>query len=416
MKRTKTTFGAVAASLAGLAGSIWWLLRRSIPQTDRSMTLAGLLAEVEVIRDAWGVPHIYADTAHDLFFAQGFVHAQDRLWEMDFQRRLVAGRLSEILGATTLEIDRWMRVLGLRRQSEADLQVMSDEARRALEAYARGVNRFIETAPALPVEFTLLHYQPEPWTPVDSLSWTKMMAFGLSDNWDTEIIRARLIDRLGPSRAAHLEAGYLADNPVIVTEIDYASLGESAFERRATAGAFSGDSSASNSWVVSGTRSTTGKPLLANDPHLLMRIPGIWYENHLVGADYDVIGASLPGVPAVIIGHNARIAWGLTAGLADVQDLYVERFHPDDPHLYQVNGEWRPAEVRHEEIRVRGRRRPVIEEVVVTRHGPVITKLAPVETQPLALRWSGYEPDAGSTDAMLKLNRARAWEDVLRAL
>ncbi len=416
MTRVRTMLGTLAAGLASLAGGMWWLLHRPLPQTDGTLKLEELLDDVEIIRDRWGVPHLYAETGHDLFFAQGFVHAQDRLWQMDFQRRLVAGRLSEVLGPTTLEIDRWMRVLGLRRQVEADLQVVSEEGRRALEAYARGVNCFIDAAPALPVEFALLHYEPEPWTPADSLSWAKMMAFGLSNNWDTEIIRARLIHRLGPERAALLEGRYPADNPVIVPDVNYATLGESALKHKASAGPFDGDLGASNSWVVDGTRSTTGKPLLANDPHLLMRIPGIWYENHLVGAGYNVIGASLPGVPAVIIGHNERIAWGLTAGMADVQDLYIERFHPDNPHLYQVNGEWQPARVRREEIRVRGRRRPVVEEVVVTRHGPIITGLVPQEVQPLALRWSGYDVDTRSTDAFLGLNRADNWEEVLTVL
>lgn len=416
MRHVNRSFGMLAFGLAGLAGGAWHLLRRPLPQTSGTLEIEGLLDDVEIIRDRWGVPHVYAETAHDLFLAQGFVHAQDRFWQMDFQRRLVAGRLSEVLGPTTLEIDRWMRVLGLRRQVEEDLQTGSDEARRVLEAYAKGVNRFLETTPALPVEFTLLHYQPEPWTPADSLRWAKMMAFGLSENWTTEIIRARIIDRLGPELASRLDGAYLADNPVIVPDVEYAGLGESALKRRAPADAFAGDLGASNSWVVSGKRSATGKPLLASDPHLLMRIPGIWYENHLVGGGYNVTGASLPGVPAVIIGHNEHIAWGLTAGLADVQDLYIERFHADDPHLYQVNGEWQPAQVLREEIRVRGRRRPVIEEVVVTRHGPIITGLAPQETRPLALRWSGYEPDTGSTDCFLRLNRATNWEDVLRAL
>ncbi|MFQ5594508.1 MAG: penicillin acylase family protein, partial [Anaerolineae bacterium] len=413
MTHAVRSFGMLAL---GLATGTWHLLRRPLPQTSGTLDIGDLLDDVEIIRDRWGVPHIYADTAHDLFFAQGFVHAQDRFWQMDFQRRLVAGRLSEVLGSTTLEIDRWMRVLGLRRQVEADLQTVSDEARRVLEAYAKGVNRFLETTPALPMEFTLLHYQPEPWMPVDSLSWAKMMAFGLSENWTTEIIRALIIGRIGPDRASRLDGVYPPENPVIVPDVEYAGLGESALKRQARADAFAGDLGASNSWVVSGKRSATGKPLLASDPHLLMRIPGIWYENHLVGAGYNVTGASLPGVPAVIIGHNERIAWGLTAGLADVQDLYIERFHPSYPHLYRVNGEWQPAQILQEEISVRGRRRPVVEEVVVTHHGPIITDLAPQESQPLALRWSGYEPDAGSTDCFLKLNRATNWEDVLEAL
>lgn len=416
MRRRSAVLTTLAAGLAGLAGGTGWLLRRPLPQTDGELTLEGLLDEVEVIRDRRGVPHIYAETAHDLFFAQGFVHAQDRLWQMDFQRRLAAGCLSEVLGERTLDIDQWMRVLGLRRQAEADLDAVSDEARRSLEAYAKGVNRFIETTPGLPVEFALLRYEPAPWTPMDSLSWAKMMAFGLSGDWDSKIIRARLFSRLEPMHALLLEGGYPPDSPAIVPGVDYASFGESGLRRKPMPDPFSGDLGASNSWVVDGSRSATGKPLLANDPHLLMEIPGIWYENHLVGSGFNVVGASLPGAPAVLIGHNERIAWGFTAGMADVQDLYIEQFHPDDPHRYQVNGEWRPAEVRREEIRVRGRKQPVIEEVIVTRHGPIITKLVPERAQPLALRWTGYAPSAGSTECFLALNQARNWEDVLQAV
>ncbi len=417
MKRTHTLLTGLIAGAASLAGGSWWLLRRPLPQIDGSLMIDGLLDEVEIIRDEGGVPHIFAETAHDLFFAQGFVHAQDRLWQMDFQRRLVAGRLSEVLGAATLDTDRWMRILQLRRHTEADWERASDEARRGLQAYAKGVNRFIETTPALPFEFTLLRYDPEPWTPVDSLSWSKLMAFALSGDWDSEIIRARLIDRLGPERAARLAGRYPSENPIIVPDIDYAALGDAMLEHSDHLDTLArGNLSASNSWAVAGSRSAAGKPLLANDPHLLMRIPGIWYENHLVGGGYNVAGASWAGVPAVLIGHNEHIAWGITAGMADVQDLFIERFHADDPHRYQVNGEWQPAEVQREEIRVRGRTQPEVEDVVVTRHGPIITSLAPDETQPLALRWPGYDPDAGTIDGFLRLNRARNWDEVRGAL
>jgi penicillin amidase len=242
-----------------------------------------------------------------------------------------------------------------------------------------------------------------------------MMALGLSADWDSEIIRAHLTARLGPQHAAWLEGLYPPGNPVIVPDIDYAALGTSALARRRN-GPLPGSLGASNSWVIAGERSVTGMPLLANDPHLPLRIPGTWYENHLVGASYNVTGMSLPGVPAIMIGHNERAAWGFTAALADTQDIYIEKFHPEDPHQYKVNGAWQPATVHREEIWIKGRRQPAIEEVVVTRHGPIITKLAPGEAQPLALRWTGFDPDRGSLGCFLQLNRARNWDDALRAL
>ena len=416
MNRRHKGLTTLASVLASLIGGTWWLLHRPLPRSRGRLTLGGLLEEVEIHRDRWGVPHIYAATTRDLFFAQGFVHAQDRLWQMEFQRRLAAGRLSEVLGKATLDVDRWVRTLGLYRTAQKSYAGLSDRARRALDAYAAGVNAFLESGHPLPVEFTLLRYRPEPWSPVDSLTWASMMALGLSTGWDAKIIRARLIQRLGPQRAATLEGGYPPDNPVILPEIDYAALGESALRRQATAGPTSDIGAGSNSWVVAGERSVTGKPLLANDPHLMLQIPGIWYENHLVGAGYNVIGASLPGLPSVIIGHNDRIAWGLTASMADVQDLYIERFHPDDPYRYQVNDTWQEAEVYREEIRVRGCREPVIHQVVVTRHGPIITDLAPGESQPLALRWVAQEVGDGTLEAFLRVNRARDWEEFRAAL
>lgn len=414
---------------AGLA----WLSRRRLPQTRGTLCLEGLHAPVEILRDRWGVPHIYAHNVHDLMFAQGFVHAQDRLWQMDFQRRLVAGRLSEVIGPATLDVDRWLRILGLRRVAEADLALLDPDVRATLDAYAAGVNAQIARGP-LPIEFTLLRYRPEPWTVTDTLSWPKMLSWMLSVNWESELLRAQLIGRLGPGRAAELEPAYFSRWPTIVPSVPLGLEGVG-----------------SNNWVIAGSRrspsgdhTATGAPLLANDMHLLMSIPAIWYENHLVSRsepdaepDLHVTGVTFPGIPGVVAGHNAHVAWGFTNGFPDVQDLYIEHLRraEDGRVQYEYCGAWYDAEVRHEEIRVKGAR-PVVEEVIVTRHGPIIDALAPDLIDPkgsekplrqaqgrpsgstwdgLALRWTALEPDR-ATRALYAMNRARDCLEFRQAL
>jgi len=405
---------------AGLA----WLSRRRLPQTDGALQLAGLDAPVEVIRDRWGVPHIYADSLRDLMFAQGFVHAQDRLWQMDFQRRLVAGRLSEIMGAEAVPLDRWTRVIGMRRVAEQEDGLISAEAHATLEAYAAGVNARIDQG-RLPIEFVLLRYKPEPWVVADTLSWIKMMAWTLSVNWETEILRARLIDHLGPEQAAELEPDYFERWPCIVpVGVDHSTVGPSALERAETARPFMAPSAeeglGSNNWVLGGSRTTTGAPLLANDMHLAIRLPATWYENHLVGGDLNVTGVTFPGIPGVVSGHNGYVAWGFTNGFNDVQDLYVEHLRRTEDGRVQAGyeGEWYDAQVIREEIRVKGGA-PVVEEVIVTRHGPIINSLAGdlAGEEPLALRWTALEPDR-MIEGLHAMNRAHnclEFREALRA-
>ena len=373
--------------------ALLWLDRRRLPQTEGTLSLAGLEAPVEVLRDRWGVPHIYAQSRHDLMFAQGFVHAQDRLWQMDFQRRLVAGRLAEVLGAVALPVDRWFRVLGMRRTAEQEPALLGADARAALEAYALGVNACAGRG-RLPLEFTLLGYRPEPWTVVDTLSWAKMMAWTLSVNWEAELLRAQLLARLGAERAAELEPRIAADQPLIVPPgVDYSVLGGAALERAAAARRFAGpgpgEGLGSNNWVLAGTRTASGAPLLANDMHLALAAPAIWYENHLVAPGMTMTGVTFPGIPGVVAGHNGSVAWGFTNGFPDVQDLYIEHLRrTDDGRVqYEYCGEWLDAQVIREELRVKGGQ-PVIEEVIVTRHGPIINSLAAdlAGEQPLALR------------------------------
>ncbi len=417
MSKRVGSIAAILGAFSGLAGlGYYWLFQRPLPKAKGRLALAGLEAPVDILRDRWGVPHIYAQSSGDLFFAQGFVHAQERLWQMDFHRRLVAGRLSEILGAVSLPLDRWMRTLGLQRAAAAQQNTVDALSRQVLESYAAGVNTQIQSASrksSLPVEFLLLHYQPEPWTVLDSLGWAKMMAWNLSVNWETEILRARLIARLGPEKAAELEPLDFEQGPrVIPPGIDYSCIrGEATLRRTAEVQKFTGPTArnglGSNNWVISPALSETGMPLLANDMHLGLTAPAIWFENHLAGGGFNVSGVSFPGVPGIIAGHNEHVAWGFTNGFPDVQDLYVERLRRTETgrvqYLYQ--GQWEEAQVIHERIRVKGGPE-VTEEVILTRHGPIINSLAPDFTEaPLALRWTALEPDT-MVRALVEMNRA----------
>jgi penicillin amidase len=424
MPKLRRTLGLTAGIALGLAGAgLHWLFRRPLPRTAGTVEIpTGLDSPVEIHRDRWGVPHIYAETEADLFFAQGYVHAQDRLWQMDFQRRLVSGRLAEVVGKVALPVDRWMRILGLRRISKQEAALLHGEALGLVEAYVEGVNERI-AAGRLPAEFCLLRYRPETWTVTDSLCWIKMMSWALSVNWETELLRARLIARLGPERAAELEPAYSGRYPLVVPPgVDYSSIGDSALGNAQRARPFLGPAAheglGSNSWVVHGTRTATGAPLLANDMHLLLSTPAIWYENHLTAGDLNVTGVTFPGIPGVVAGHNAHVAWGFTNGFPDVQDLYLERFRTNESSEleYEFRDEWCPADVRHETIRVRGQD-PVSLLVVATHHGPVINDLAPGLSgeDPIALRWTSLEPDT-MIQGVFAVARARNVREFRQAL
>jgi penicillin amidase len=415
-----------AAGLAGIAGGSYYLLtRRPLPRKKGKLVLHGLHEKVEIITDQYGIPHIYAENEDDLFFSQGYIHAQDRLWQMDLNRRIGSGRLSEVVGPATLELDRFCRRLGLHRAAEEAAARLSTHDRRLLETYARGVNAYIEQyRNRLPIEFAILRYRPEPWKASDTLQWGKMMGWTLSGNWETEIIRARLVARLGPDQAARLESGYDPHQPLIVPPgVEYNGVNLGLLEQYEQIKELSGFGmlGGSNNWVVDGTMTTTGAPMLCNDPHLGQAAPSIWYECHLVAGDIDVIGASFPGSPGIIIGHNQYIAWGMTNAVSDVEDLYIEKFHPEKPHLYEFEGRWEEAHIIREEIKIRGKKEPVVEEVRITRHGPVITSLpipggnGAASELPLALRWTGMEQNH-IISALQKLDRATNWHEFREAL
>ncbi|HEU4760204.1 MAG TPA: penicillin acylase family protein, partial [Dehalococcoidia bacterium] len=376
----------------------------------------GLRGRVEIIRDRWGVPHIYADNLRDLFFGNGYAQAQDRLWQMEFNRRLASGRLSEVLGPGALEVDRLMRRIGFRRAAERDWSEAEADERAVTEAFAAGVNACIEGG-ALPIEFTVLRFRPEPWSPVDTLAFGRFMSWTLVGYWDTEIVRSWTIERFGAEVMAELEPRYPVGGPVIVppgTEAKGAGPDMSDDYRAAAEAIGVAPGAMSNNWAVDGHKSATGKPLLANDPHLPLTMPSIWWEVHLDSPEVKAAGAGLPGVAGVIIGHNDRIAWGITAAMTDGDDLFVERVNPDNPSQYEYKGEWADGDVVREEIKVRGRSRPVVEEVLLTRHGPVISPAVKGETRTLSLRTTGLEPWR-QMRALLMLMGARNWDEFREA-
>ncbi len=408
---------ALGVGVGAAAAAFRHLLRGSLPQTEGRLTLDGLNAEVEIVRDRWGVPHIYAQDTHDLYFALGFVHAQDRLWQMEFRRRLVSGTLAEVLGKPALAADRLMRRMGLRRAAQRQLPEIDSEARASLEAYTAGVNSLIQGKKArLPVEFRLLRFRPKPWALVDVAALAKWQGWVLSGNWDTEIVRSWIIDRLGAEAAAELEPPYPEGGPLTLPPGAryHPSDGELLKEYQALA-RLAPRAGGSNNWVVDGSKSTTGKPLLANDPHLPPEMPGTWYEVHLSGAGLDVVGASLAGLPAVVIGHNRRIAWGVTASTVDQQDLYVIQVNPENSRQYRYQGRWRDGEVAYEPIWVRGRTEPVMEEVLITHHGPVVSPAIDGESRALALRSVPLESMA-LIRAGQRLMAAQNWDEFRDAL
>jgi penicillin G amidase len=405
-----------------LKAVLWTLSRTRLPQATGKLQLAGLNRPVEVLRDRWGVAHIYAQNTLDVLFGQGFVHAQERLWQMDFTRRVVSGRLSEVLGEAALPADRAMRTMGLRLTAEQEARAVSGNLRPFLEAYCAGANAWIERAiqrRKLPVEFMLLGYQPEPWQIADILSWGKLMCWTLATNWQAEVLRSQIIRRLGPEKTAELEIA-IGKTWAIILDLGQVLAGEKSMDstRRYT-GSGAGDGVGSNNWVVHGSRTASGKPLLANDMHLELTVPGVWFENHLVGGDFNVTGITMPGVPMVIAGHNRQVAWGFTDSCPDTQDLFEEHLRRSFEGGWEVEfkGRWQAAVIRQEEILIKGGKK-VVEEVVETRHGPIINLLfkdAFPDVPPLALRWTALDPD-DTFQAILDMNIASDCQEFRQAL
>jgi penicillin amidase len=440
----------VLVAVAG--GTLVYFVRQSWPQHSGTVKLAGLKGTVEVLRDRNGVPHIYADTLEDLFMAQGYVHAQDRFFQMEFWRRIGQGRLAELFGKGAARQDRFIRTIGWYRVAEAEAAALTGEIRTVLDSYAAGVNAYLlPNAAKLGFEFKVLalsgaaNWTPEPWSPVNTLTWGKAMSFDLGDNADAEILRAALLKQGGLALAEAVMPPYPSDFPVISkgyqsaappktahsiqtawvngTPDNYLALRRAANEVSDAIGLARGSDIGSNNWVVAGSRTNTGKPLLADDPHLGIQMPSIWYQVGLhcrsvsPACPYDVVGVSFAGTPGVIIGHNQRIAWGVTNATTDTQDYYIEKPSPTDPNAFEYKGKFEAAQVRQEVIKIAGQAEPEMLTVRVTRHGPIMNEVESTlkDLPPLALSWTALEPGT-LFKSVLEINKAQDWDQFRTAL
>lgn len=436
----RAALALLALGAAGAAGGYLWI-RGSLPEIDGERAVSGLAAPVEVVRDRHGVPHVLARSEEDALFALGYVHAQDRRWQMEMNRRIGAGRLAEVLGPPALATDRLLRVLGLHRRAKAALAHLSPGARGRIDAYVAGVNAWMEarTGP-LPPEFLILGFEPAPWTAADTVVWAKVMALDLGREWTRDLMRLRMSGFLAPDRILDFYTPYHEDQPRGVQLPAPASAAaaasgsptRSAPSPGAARAAPSSGSAAftrapadfllrpasghpgSNSWAVSGARSATGKPLLANDPHLGLTAPSVWYFAHLSWPGRDLVGATFPGMPVVVLGHNGRAAWGFTNTGADTQDLFLEKLDPEDPMRYLTPDGYRRFDVRREVIRVKDGD-DVVVRVRESRHGPILDdgSASAARASPpghvLALGWTALREDDRTLEAGLGLPEARDW-------
>lgn len=390
--------------------------RASLPQIEGIVEIGGLDNSVEILRDRWGIPHIYAQSSHDLFFAQGFVHAQERLFQMELNRRTAQGTLSEIFGELALNTDRAVRTFGFNRLGSIDLANASAEMTEALHAYCAGVNAYIDKAGSkLPLEFKLLGLKPKPWQPQDSTSFARVMMWQLSHAWHGEIIRYQIQQKVGVQHAEELEIHYPSGNPITLPNGIEFNVRLDDGKLIAEQGPFLLRGQGSNSWVVSKEKTADGHTYLFNDMHLALSMPGLWYQVHLHGGEYHVTGVSLPGVPGVLVGHNERIAWGMTLAFIDCEDLYLEKMDSDQGTKYLFRGEWLPADVIEEVIPVKGKAQPHLEKVIVTRHGPIISDVVGQPNLRLAVRSMALRPSPSLT-GWLNLNKAGNWDEFVLAM
>ncbi|WP_026694716.1 penicillin acylase family protein [Peribacillus kribbensis] len=386
---------------------------RSLPKIEGEIRLTGLKGSVSVLRDSSGVPHITAQNEHDLFTAQGYVQAQDRLFQMDLSRRQASGTLSEVIGKATVDRDKYFRTLGLRRAAEKSYAAYSEEAKNALKWYAEGVNVFIHSLKKngkWPVEFKLAGYTPEEWTPIDSLTIGKYMAFDLGGHWQSQAFNQYLLQKFSKEKAMDLFPSYPENAPTIIAKNDLDM--ETAFAGAVIPHEFNG----SNNWVVGGSKSGSGKPLLADDPHLSLATPSIWYQMQLKTDSINVSGVIFAGIPGIILGHNDHIAWGVTNTGPDVQDLYIEKENPAAKNEFLHNGKWEKAEVVKEPIKVKDSK-TIPYQVSITRHGPIISEFAgdSGKNVRLSLRWTALDP-SGELEAVLNMNKAKNWNEFEKAL
>src|SRR3954471_4569622 len=396
--------------------------QKAVSPITGEVKISGLNQPVKVVRDTWGVAHIYAANQHDLFFAQGFIAAQDRLFQMEMWKRAGQGRLAEVLGSSALERDRYARLLKYRGDMREEYKSYAPDALAILQAFTGGINayiRYLDTpgGPGLPIEFQLAGFKPEPWKPEDCLS--RMAAYSMTGNAHAELSNAMVLSKLGTDKAQQM----LDPDPPTKLDpadgVDYSGLSPDLLKSLVGGDVRIGFPSAStpvgsNNWTISGKLTASGKPILANDPHRVIALPSLRYIVHLVAPGWDVVGAGEPALPGVAIGHNQHIAWGLTIFPVDQQDLYVEELNPANPLQYKRNSKWQTMHTEHETIKVRGGAPKTI-LLKFSDHGPVLWEDAAHE-RALALRWVGSEPGTAGYLASLAVDRAQNWKEFLVAL
>jgi penicillin amidase len=433
LRRAALGLAGMAALLA--AGAAVYI-QRALPQAEGRLQLAGLHAELRIERDEHGIPTIHAASPEDALFGLGFVHAQDRLWQLETHRRIGAGRIAEAFGATAVDADRFLRALGVRRAAAAQWAQASAPVRAAVLAYTAGINACLRDGlKARPPEFIVLGLQPEPWTPEDTLAWAIMMAWDLGGNWGSELARLRLALTLPVQRINQLLPPYRGEPPLVTSDYTAlfrglkldAKLATQALADDAPSPLFAPESGVqgvgSNNWVIAGSHTESGAPLLANDPHLKLTSPALWYIARLDAPGLRVAGATMPGLPLVVLGQNEHLAWGYTNTAPDVQDLYIERIKPDDATKYQTPDGWAEFDMHDETIKVRGGA-DVPLKLRSTRHGPVLSDSGAIEgltgpaAQPsyaISMRWTALDPDPRGLDAALAFNRASSVDEFIRA-
>jgi penicillin amidase len=388
-----------------------------LSQIEGEIPLAGLREPVEVRRDKWGIAHIYAQNQDDLFFAQGFVAAQDRLFQIDMWRRIAVGETAEIFGPKAIEADRFARLIRYRGEMQAEWTGYAPDAQAIATAFTRGINAYIDHAgERLPIEFQILGHKPKKWQPEDVLG--RMSGIIMTSNWLREISRARLVAAVGVEKARAFAPTDPPRDFEPVAGLDLSLITQEIAQGYALATAplkFQPNQSESNNWVIDGTLSASGKPLLASDPHRAIALPSLRYLVHLHAPGWNVIGAGEPALPGVALGHNERIAWGFTIVGTDQADLYVEETNPENPNQYRADDRWEPMRVVHESIAVKGRAEPVSLELRFTRHGPVIHQDESRHAA-FALKWSGSEPGGAAYLGSLSVDRAGNRQEFLKAL
>ncbi len=418
----KLTLGLIAILVVLVAGGYAYL-KTSEPQIDGEVAVKGIGDDVTIVRDENGVPHITGKSLNDAVFGLGFVHVQDRLWQMDMNRRIGAGRLSELFGAKTIGTDKFLRTLDVYGHAQRSIKNLSAETRSALDAYTAGVNAAISGwQGALPPEYLILGTKPEPWKPADSIVWVKMMAWDLGANWGKELLRFQMLQKdLSPQQVSEFLPPYRGEKPVELAGLKQmiAGLDLDVTKLAAIAPPTLPEGAGSNNWVVGGSLSETGKPILANDPHLGLAAPALWYYAHLKAPGLDAIGATLPGVPAIILGRNQKIAWGFTNTGPDVQDLFIEKLTGENEYLTPDGP--KKFETREITIKVKDQD-PVTFTARVGRHGPIISDVltSARESTPkgyvLAFAWTALRDDDLTSDAALNMMRAGNWDQFKDAI